>query len=366
MSTTDSQYYRDDDVTLWHADCRHLPLPDDSIDLVVTSPPYFDLRTYEDQGDACKDQIGAEPTAADYIKSLVGCTFEWLRVLKPTGSLWVNLGDKYDTSGSLMLLPERYRVALADEGLLVRAVTVWDKGARGGWSDKAADRVRRSHEDWVHVTAQRRYHADLDALRQAPEADYRDRPQYRRAVELFDAAGFGPEHLAAVRAVGVIDSRGGQVRSGGRWTSDAGRLAAEVRDRLRSYYRELCGSSAAPRGRTPGSVWQVPTVSLKPPAELGLVNNFASFPPEIVSRIVTGWSPDGGVVLDPMCGMGTVPLVAKALGRRGVGVDLSLDYCRVSRWRVNDPKQLAKVRPVPGEPLPFPGLSRCVSGDRAA
>lgn len=316
------------------ADARRLPLPDASVDLIITSPPYWGLRDYEDGGATYAGQVGTEDTPAEYLADLVAITVEWVRVLKPSGSIWVNLGDRYDQRGSLMLLPERYRIVVADTlGLLARSVTIWDKGPRGGWSDKAKDRVRRSHEDWVHLTPQRRYHADLTPIRVMPAADYRDRPQYRRAMELFTDAGFGPEHLAAVRAVGVVDTRGGQVRSGGRWTSEAGQLAAAVHARLKSYYRELCGSNTDPQGRGPGSVWQEPTVSLKLPPHLRGKNNMASFPPALVRRIVLGWSPPDGVVLDPMCGMGTVPMVAFGLGRVGLGVDLSHDYCRVSRWR---------------------------------
>jgi hypothetical protein len=81
-------------------DARHLPLPDESVDLIVTSPPYFALRSYTDGGEAYGGQIGSEPTPGEYIDNLIESTREWLRVLKPTGSLWVNLGDKY--AGSRM------------------------------------------------------------------------------------------------------------------------------------------------------------------------------------------------------------------------------------------------------------------------
>src|SRR5215475_5809843 len=112
-------------------DARRLPLPDASVDLIVTSPPYFGLRSYtdtvkcyqcilmEDNGrdprQAWPDyaahvaavhvqhyggQIGSEPTPAEYIAALVECTREWVRVLKPSGSMFINLGDKYSTGNS--------------------------------------------------------------------------------------------------------------------------------------------------------------------------------------------------------------------------------------------------------------------------
>lgn len=84
------------------ADARALPLPDDSVDLIVTSPPYYALRDYEDDGESLPGQIGKEDTPQEYIANLVDCTAEWMRVLKPSGSMFVNLGDKFvaDNRGS--------------------------------------------------------------------------------------------------------------------------------------------------------------------------------------------------------------------------------------------------------------------------
>lgn len=82
-------------ATIILGDARDLPLADNSVDLIVTSPPYWSLRSYTDGGEHYAGQIGAESTPAAYIDSLVECTREWVRVLKPSGSLWVNLGDSY-------------------------------------------------------------------------------------------------------------------------------------------------------------------------------------------------------------------------------------------------------------------------------
>ena len=77
------------------ADARTLPLPDGCADLIVTSPPYFGLRSYTDDGAHYGGQIGSEATPAEWLAALVACTREWVRVLKPSGSLFVNLYDKY-------------------------------------------------------------------------------------------------------------------------------------------------------------------------------------------------------------------------------------------------------------------------------
>lgn len=80
-------------------DARELPFPDGSVDLVVTSPPYYGQRSYTDGGVHYAGQIGDEPTPGEYIENLLACTAEWARVLKPTGSIFVNLGDSYSRNG---------------------------------------------------------------------------------------------------------------------------------------------------------------------------------------------------------------------------------------------------------------------------
>ena len=138
-------------------DARRLPLPDACVDLIVTSPPYFGLRSYTDGGVHYGGQIGSEATPGEWVAALVECTREWARVLKPSGSMFVNLGDKYNAyngnrgegtlqrnsirqtveggSGldvpdarpkSLLGLPWRYAIAATDQlGLILRRDIIW-------------------------------------------------------------------------------------------------------------------------------------------------------------------------------------------------------------------------------------------------
>jgi site-specific DNA-methyltransferase (cytosine-N4-specific) len=312
---------------------------DDSVDLVVTSPPYFALRSYQDDGEHYDGQIGSEATPQEFLHALWAVTAECVRVLKPSGSLWVNLGDKYsginpgsyrrhtqpvdggpgyhadaaaseakaahkpDWGGvrqkSLMGLPWRYAIGCIDDlGLILRAEVVWSKP--NGLPESVTDRVRRSHEQWFHFTLEPRYFSALDELREP----------YAPTTAARYAAGYNDRDFNSQRLT-INYELGG------------------VTDRN-------------PLGKLPGSVWSIPSEPLKVPDDLG-VDHFAAFPQEWPRRLILGWCPPDGVVLDPFAGTGTVPMVARALGRTGIGVDLSADYLRLASWRVFESGHASKT-----------------------
>ena len=312
------------------ANARHLPIPNDSVDLIVTSPPYFALRSYQDGGEHYAGQIGDEPTPAEFVDSLIEVTRECVRVLKPSGSLWVNLGDKYASNPSwgrgqstlggrphslipkrpsrngsppaygvraksLIGIPWRYALRCIDDlGLILRAEVIWSKP--NGLPESVTDRVRRSHEQWFHFTLEPRYFSAVDEIRE-------------RHIRTWGPGNGGTRPAAACAG---------------------------------TQYDGLDVSAPNPLGKLPGSVWEVATEPLRVPAELD-IDHFAAFPTEWPKRIIQGWSPEGGTVLDPFGGTGTTAMVAKALGRHGITVDMSGDYCRLAEWRTNDRNQLAKV-----------------------
>lgn len=394
------------------ADARNLPLPDASVDLIVTSPPYFALRSYTDGGEHYAGQIGSESTPAEYIAALLACTAEWVRVLKPSGSLLVNLGDKYAQDNersrnghsghlvganplrtgavysgprdngvprkSLMGLPWRYALGCIDQlGLILRAELIWSKP--NGLPESVTDRVRRSHEQWFHFTRLPRYFAAVDEIREAyaPGTAERYRSDYTQTSA----------------------SRSGQTLNGVVRMDNGG------------------PSSTNPLGKLPGSVWDIPSEPLTVPDHLG-VDHFAAFPSEWPKRLILGWSPSGictvcgegrrpiviggrngdgskphkaaqrvssfdwaawkestphtisgyscacpsstapttpAIVLDPFGGTGTTALAASALGRIGISIDRSADYNRLAQWRTRDPGQRAKVLGVPKPPIQIDG-----------
>jgi DNA modification methylase len=352
-------------------DAAHLHLPDETVDLVVTSPPYHSLRSYQDGGEHMPGQIGDEETPGQYLDALIDCTREWVRCLKSTGSLFVNLGDAYSNKG-LRGLPWRYALRCVDDlGLILRAEIVWAKP--NGLPESVTDRVRRSHEQVFHFVKQSRYYTAVDEIREEVLFPGKTRSS--------DKARESVRHLGAQKQTGL--GTGGE----------------------------------NPLGKLPGSVWTIPTAPLVAPEHLG-VDHFAAYPPELVRRIVLGWSPrevctvcgEGrrpvvekgeyrvvagahraaattasygtgqrhgtgasslgrerdttvigyacgcpdtaapatrGIVMDPFGGTGTTALVASAFGRVGISVDLSADYCRLAQWRTTDRGELARVLGVP-------------------
>ncbi len=372
-------------AALLRGDAVHIPLRDDSVDLIVTSPPYFSLRSYADGGEHYDGQIGSEATPQAFLAALWAVTVECRRVLKPSGSLWVNLGDKYSGSGgnnnsnlgeratkrgpssynkasdvpakSLMGLPWRYAIGCIDQlDLILRAEVVWSKP--NGLPESVTDRVRRSHEQWFRFTKEPRYYAAVDEVREA--------------------------HL------GVDNAKSARGPSGTNRSHMTGKV-----DGVGNFARD-------PLGKLPGSVWTIPSEPLQVPEHLG-VDHFAAFPQEWPRRIILGWSPPGictrcgdgrrpvvekelaespewrarqregcgwgsdagstlgtpaadrsttitgyacacpdtdaptrpAVVFDPFGGTGTVAMVARALGRYAVHLDLSADYLRLADWRIH-------------------------------
>lgn len=318
--------------TVIRGDARHLPLGDESVDLVVTSPPYYGQRDYEDDGASLDGQIGDEPTPQEYVESLLTVTAECSRALKATGSIFVNLGDKYvsDNRGSghdakrgkakhaprgprgyrtggmphksLMGLPWRYALGCIDRlGLTLRAELVWHKP--NGLPDSALDRVGRTHEQWFHFTKGPRYFSDIDAVREQHDEHTLYCDEWERAQGGYERVRLNPNRVD-----------GGRPRS-----------------------------NPHPLGKVPGSVWKIATDGLTVPDHID-VDHFAAFPREWPRRLILGWSPIGGVVLDPFGGTGTTVMAAHALGRRGVGVELSEDYCRLARWRIFESDGASKIR----------------------
>lgn len=261
---------------------RHWPAG--FVDLCVTSPPYYQLRDYGHE-----DQLGLEKTPEEYVHRIGRVLGQVRRVLKPQGSLYLNLGDTY-RGKSLLGIPWRVVRELQKRGWYLRNAIVWHKP--NGVPSAIKDRLTNHYEFVFHLTRSRRYFFDLDSLR-IPNVDSRSRHMT------------GPVR----RGAQGLDHRAG-VPVAGNFTPD-------------------------PRGKNPGDVWTIgPETRAKRYIVAGEATHFAPFPESIAERPILAASPLRGVVLDPFVGSGTTALVARRLGRRFVGIELVPAYARLARARL--------------------------------
>jgi site-specific DNA-methyltransferase (adenine-specific) len=322
-------------------------LPASSVDCVITSPPYFALRNYQVAG-----QIGLEASVHDWVAHLVAVVDEIARVLKPEGSLWLNLGDSYsrhDRFGappkSFLLAPERLLLALAERGWIVRNKVVWAKP--NPMPASVTDRLTASWEPMYFLVRSRRYFFDLDAIR-VPHRSRLRRSGRRR----------GPKPRRP---------------NSGRPAAWAGPLAGDQSglDRLKA-----SGVPGHPLGKNPADVWMMAKSSFRG-------GHHATFPEALVERPLlatcpervcaacgqawrrqrlltslgslavrgelrptcgcrAGWQP--GLALDPFLGSGTTAVVAERLGRNWLGVELSPDFAAVAEDRIATARTASKGR----------------------
>lgn len=444
---------RRDGALVLRGDTRHVPLADESVDLIVTSPPYFAQRSYKDGDEHYDGQIGDEDHPQQWLEQLWLAAEDWWRVLKPTGSAFVNFGDKRSGSGapgttsglsglqgtpqqartgqvqgdrsglsgsytmaafgrakSKQLLPHRYAIGMMDgvsggNEWIVRQDEVWWK--RNGMPESVKDRTRDCHEYIFHLTKDGTYYTAMDELRE-PLAEgtaeryaqgYGDRSKLNDERSCgFDLGGddwevnplgkmppsvlhwstepliipdwLGVDHFAAfptelprwciigwsppaiclecgegrrpaVRVEQELDSEAtttGRQRttdvsdlSGNGWNGE-GYPKTAARAQIIGYVCSCCPYTDVPRpARSQGANNKDPRHAKWDGAEPGQRMSY--------DRVwhLEQWTPPPSrpaVVLDPFGGTGTTAMVARALGRHGISLDLSWDYSRVAKWRV--------------------------------
>jgi len=347
---------------IYHGDVKKVmkKLPSDSVDCIVTSPPYWGLRDYgtgkwiggndpeckhvKNQAFSSKTtiqknqkkvnegrelyynhkcpkcgaikedlQIGAEKTPQEFVETMVKLFRDAKRVLKPTGTFWLNLGDTYMGGGrgsggkntlqkgnhgactmppptikieglppkNLVGIPWRVALALQDDGWILRQEIIWSKTSC--MPESVTDRCTKSHEHIFLLTKSPKYFFDHEAIKE-PTA-YQD-PYVRD------------------RDKGKLNNTPGKTRSAGLTTNNY-----EMRNKR--------------------SVWTVPVTGYKGA-------HFATFPPKLITPCILAGCPKGGVVLDPFFGSGTTGSVAKKNLRSWVGVELNKKYIKLAKQRMRN------------------------------
>lgn len=278
---------------LINANALHIPLRDESVQCIVTSPPYWGLRDY-----GVKGQLGLEPTPQEYIANMVQVFMECRRVLKPDGVMFVNIGDTFAAARSYQVVDNKYKdvgnkighkippglkpkdivgipwmlaFALRDDGWYFRQDIIWNKP--NPMPESVKDRCTKAHEYVFLLTKSQRYYWDQDAVKE----------------KCSDSC-----HTWKTKAAGRKNSEFGKQRDGA----------------FRNY---------KPEKRNLRSVWTIPA---EPTPEA----HFATFPQKLVEPCILAGSRVNDIVMDPFGGSGTVELVAHRLRRRSVLLELSKSY----------------------------------------
>lgn len=284
-------------------------LEPESVHTCVTSPPYYNLRDYGVAG-----QIGNEDTPEAFVEKLVEVFREVRRVLRPDGTLWVNIGDSYATrSGAqpptntrnscghtakrtpngykykdLIGIPWLLAFALRADGWYLRQDIIWSKS--NCMPESVRDRCTKSHEYIFLLSKSERYYFDLQAIKEP-------------AGTKGNARSF----------------RGGGAYTGGRSFNNSAEVA-----------RESHGNAKNEAGtRNKRDVWTVSTTGFRGA-------HFAVFPEKLIEPCILAGCPEGGTVLDPFTGSGTTGVVAKKLGRGFVGIEINPEYHKMALDRIGN------------------------------
>lgn len=362
--------------------------PDESVNCFISSPPYFGHRDYgtdkwEGGNPMCEHrvtnrpadnknkkaiihgvrpganasvcelcgatrvmtQIGLEQTPEQYVARLVAVFHEAQRVLRKDGTLWLNLGDSWASAKSryssspqtlsgksrneptsrnkpdlrhagyadkqLLGIPWRVAFALQDDGWILRSDIIW--GKKNPMPESVKDRVTKAHEYVFMFAKSGRYYFDGDAIREPAAYDGRKDTRLKKSEKY--TKGVVPGTSAQTMATDGAE----------RWTKDD--QGNYVRNKR--------------------SVWMLTS-------EPSTHAHYAAFPKKLIEPMILAGCPKDGIVLDPFMGSGTTALVARALGRHYVGIDLNPEYVALAQDRLRlpfEPRVKKQEKPIDDLPL---------------
>jgi DNA modification methylase len=319
------------------------PLEDNSVDCIVTSPPYYGLRDYGVAG-----QLGLEETPEEFVDKMVLIFEDARRVLKPEGTLWLNLGDSYNSGSSnqngrkdfnstinpvayysngdatvgrkkiidslkpkdLFGIPWMVAFALRTAGWYLRQDIIWHKP--NPMPESVTDRCTKAHEYIFMLSKSSRYYYDADAIRTTSDWSLSD----SKMPDGWDTGegGHGTFHRNG-REKGAVKK------------SDKQRGHSRRHAGFNDRWDNMTTSEQMSMGANKRSVW---TVATHPFPEA----HFATFPEQLITPCILAGCPKDGIVLDPFMGAGTTAIVAKSHGRNYIGFELNPKYIKIAENRL--------------------------------
>lgn len=315
-------------------DCRDVlkTLPDESVQCVITSPPYWGLRDYGVAG-----QMGLEPSPREYVTQMVAVFREVRRVLRSDGTCWLNLGDTYFGSGGaggdyaegglregqskwkagretdgvplkpkdLIGVPWEVALALRNDGWWLRSDIIWAKP--NPMPESVTDRPSRSHEYIFLLTKSKTYYYDHEAVRTEAKDP--------------SAVNKWPDGWATNGKHTSVDWQKSERRTDKQ--RGHGRRHAGFNDRWDAMSHE----EQTAMGANLRDVWNIATHTFSEA-------HFATFPPKLIEPCVKAGSKPGDTILDPFTGAGTTGLVASRLERDFIGIELNPEYAEMAQARI--------------------------------
>lgn len=282
-------------------------IPDNSVNMCVTSPPYYGLRDY-----GIEEQIGMELSPALYIEKLVCIFREIRRILKNDGTLWVNIADSYAgsiksriklsdnteiakewhgiKSKDMLGIPWSLAFTLRDDGWYLRSDIIWQKS--NCMPESVKDRPTKSYEHIFLLSKSNHYYYDYEAI-QEPVTQ-------------------------------------GSIERAKRGVSNKGKYAKGITGQNMQALFMARPNSAERYMRNKRDVWTISTNSYR------IKGHFAVYPEKLIEPCILAGCPVGGVVIDPFFGSGTTGAVAKKLGREYIGIDINPEYCTMSENRIKN------------------------------
>ncbi len=262
-------------------------LPNAIVDTIVTSPPYYQQRDYDS-----KHQIGQEISPAAYVERMAELFAELKRVVKPSGSAWVVIGDKY-VKGELLGMPWRVCLALKDAGWVLRSDCIWHKP--NAMPSSVKTRPTTDHEYiFFFSNSNKDYFYDADAVRE-PHVTFSDKSKMKGGRTHFGKRGGTPEKGKNSGDNNLHDARWDQ--------------------------------AFHPKGRNKRTVWSIPLSKFREA-------HFAVYPESLVQTCLNASCPSKGVVLDPFSGAGTTALAARNSKRSFIAIDCNQDYIKIAKKRL--------------------------------
>lgn len=319
---------------IYHGDSLEVmkTFSDESIDCVITSPPYWALRDYGVAG-----QLGLEPTFQEYITKLCTIFDEVKRVLKKEGTCWVNLGDTYSgnkegktdnkvsdylkdtsvgihkkatiTEKCLCQIPSRFAIEMTNRGWILRNEIIWHKP--NCMPSSVKDRFTVDFEHVYFFVKSKKYWFETQ-YEKVLTKEKRMYGRERDRVFEYDSKANAMRQLKEIRR--------GQLKREQIKDNSIGKYFVNKKTDEEIIARAMLG-------RNKRCVWEVAT---KPFSEA----HFATFPEKLIEPMVLAGCPKNGIVLDIFMGAGTTGLVAKKLKRNYLGIELNKDYIKIAEERI--------------------------------